>query len=82
MTPENIEAAILTEQYHVFPGTCLTVCCLTLQNGFNIVGTASCADPSNFREEIGRKFSREDARNKIGAFLGYALRDKLHAAGV
>lgn len=79
VTAELIEATILAEQYHVFPGTCLTVCCLTLQNGFTVVGSAACADPANFREEVGRKFSREDARNKIGSYLGYELRSKLHA---
>jgi len=80
VTPALIEASIVATQYHVFPGTMLTVCCLTLKNGFNIVGSAACADPSNFREEVGRQFSRADAKSKIGAFLGYELKSKLAAA--
>ena len=34
MTGDEIDAAIADEAYHVFPGTTLTVCCLTLRNGF------------------------------------------------
>lgn len=30
ITPDHIDACILAEQYHVFPGTTVTICCLTL----------------------------------------------------
>lgn len=77
LTPENIDNTILTEQYHVFEGTTLTVCALTLKNGFIVVGESAAASPENFDEEIGKKISRENARNKIWQLEGYLLRDKL-----
>ena len=49
------------------------VCLLTLKNGFEIVGVAACVDPGNFDMEIGMKFSREDAINKIWQLEGYRL---------
>lgn len=81
LTPADIDAAILAEQYHVFPGTTLTVCCLTLQNGFNVVGESAAASPDNFDQEIGRKIARENARenarNKIWPLEGYLLKTRL-----
>ncbi|WP_242218017.1 Gp49 family protein [Shinella zoogloeoides] len=78
LTPELIDAAIVSEQYHVFPGTTLTVCALTLRNGYIVTGESAAASPSNFDEAIGRKISRDNARNKIWALEGYLLREFLH----
>lgn len=77
--PEDIDAAIVTEAYHVFPGTTLTVACLTLANGYQVVGESACASPENFDAELGRKIARENARNKIWALEGYRLRSQLAA---
>ena len=77
LTPELIDAAITSEQYHVFPGTTLTVCALTLRNGYIVTGESAAASPSNFNQEIGRKISRDNARNKIWALEGYLLRENL-----
>lgn len=78
LTPALIDAAIKDEDFHIFPGTTLTVCALTLQNGFIVTGESAAASPANFDVELGRKIARENARNKIWAFEGYLLRQKLH----
>lgn len=84
LTPQHIDDTIVAEVYHVFPGTTLTVCVLTLRNGFHTTGESAAASPENFDEAIGRKIARDNARNKIWALEGYLLRDKLmrqeHAA--
>ena len=77
LTPDLIDAAIVGEDYHVFPGTMLTVCCLTLKNGFTVTGESACASPENFNAEIGQKISRGNARDKIWALEGYLLKEKL-----
>lgn len=79
LTPDLIDAAIKEEDYHVFEKTCLTVCCLTLRNGFTVTGESACASPENFDAEIGRKIARDNARNKIWALEGYLLKQKLAA---
>jgi hypothetical protein len=63
----------------VFPGTTLTVCCMKLANGFTVTGESACASPENFNEELGRKIARENAKEKIWALEGYALRERLAA---
>lgn len=77
LTPALIDAAIKEADYHVFEKTCLTVCCLTLQNGFTVTGESACASPENFNAEIGQKIAFENARNKIWALEGYLLKQKL-----
>lgn len=65
LSPENIDAVIVGEDYHVFPGTTLTVCCLKLQNGFTVTGESAAASPENFNAELGKKIARSNARDKI-----------------
>ncbi len=81
LNPAHIDAQIVSEAYHVFPGTTLTVCALTLKNGFNVVGESAAASPENFDQAIGRKIARDNARNKIWALEGYLLRSKLAGSG-
>ena len=78
LNPQMIDDTINSEQYHVFPGTTLTVCALTLRNGYIVTGESAAASPANFDQAIGRKIARENARNKIWALEGYLLRENLH----
>lgn len=77
VTPERIEEVIASEYFHVPPGTTLTLCVLTLQNGFTVVGQSACASPENFVADIGQRYAREDAKRRIWDLEGYALRNKL-----
>lgn len=79
LTPALIDATIVQEAFHVFPGTTMTVCALTLRNGFIVIGESAAASPANFDAALGQKIARENARNKIWAFEGYALRERLSA---
>lgn len=79
LTPDLIDAAIVSEQYHVFHGTTLTVCALTLRNGYIVTGESAAASPENFDQAIGRKIARDNARNKIWGLEGYLLRERLSA---
>src|SRR6516225_9220467 len=77
LTPADIDAVIVGEDYHVFPGTTMTVCALKLRNGFVVVGESAAASPENFDEAIGRRIARENARNRIWALEDYVLRERL-----
>lgn len=76
--PQDIDAQIAQPAYfHIVPGTAMTLCVLTLQNGFMVTGESAAASIENFDEEIGRKIAYDNARAKIWAFEGYTLRNYL-----
>ena len=78
ITPERLDEVIKDEAYHVFEGSQLTVCCLTLENGFTVTGESACASPENFNAELGRKIARDNAKNKVWALEGYLLKQSLY----
>lgn len=77
VTPDQVDAQIKGETYHQFPGTTLTICVLTLKNGFQVTGESAAASPENFDQAIGRRIARDQARGKIWALEGYLLKSKL-----
>ena len=77
LTPEHIDNTIRREQYYVFPGTTVTVCCLTLENGFQVIGHSAAASEKNFDREIGCKVARRNAREKIWPLEGYLLKEQM-----
>lgn len=42
-----------------------TVCLLTTDSGFEIVGTSACLDVKNFDATLGKKYALEDALLKL-----------------
>lgn len=78
ITQHQIDHTIVSEQYHVFDGSQLTVCCLTLENGFTVTGESACASPENFNQELGRKIARNNASQKIWPLEGYLLKERLY----
>jgi hypothetical protein len=77
LTPDYIDTVITDEDYHVFEKTQLTVCCLTLKNGYTVTGEGACASPENFDAELGRKVAKDKARKKIWDLEGYLLKQRL-----
>ena len=73
ITPEDIKSEIVSQQYHRFPGTNVTVCCVTLRNGFNAVGSSACADDRLFDPDLGEQIALKDAEGKLWPLLGYEL---------
>lgn len=55
----------------------LTICVLTLKNGFTVTGESACASPENFDAELGHKIARRNAEAKIWPLMGYQLRSSL-----
>lgn len=82
VTMAMIEDCVVDEDFHVFPNTCLTVCCLTLKNGFTVTGESACASPENFNAEMGQNIAREKATEKIWQLEGYLLKQRLSEAKI
>ncbi|MBC9246738.1 hypothetical protein H4P12_08435 [Paracoccus sp. 11-3] len=77
---QYLEARIVAEEYlHPTSQPHMTLCVLTLVNGFSVVGQSAPADPENFNADVGHQFARSDAIGKLWPLEGYLLREKLAA---
>lgn len=68
-----VEDSVVDEQYYVFPGTTMTVCCLTVKlptGTANAVGHSDCIDPDEFDVEKGRLVARKRAMDSVFGMLG------------
>lgn len=77
----KLKASIAKVDFFVHPGSQLTICVVTMVNGYTVTGESACADPKMFNAEIGEKFAFAAAERKIWPLLGYALKDELYKAG-
>jgi len=59
----------------------MTLCVVTLDNGYIIIGKSTPADPLNFDEQLGRKFAKEDAIRQIWPLEAYLLRERMSGMG-
>lgn len=78
ITSDDVDSTIAKVDYHVFPNTTLTVCCITLVNGFTVTGESASASPENFNKSIGEDIAFNNARDKIWQLEGYLLKQHLH----
>lgn len=76
LTPDLIESKIVKEEYHLLTDV-LTVCVLTLENGFTVTGESACTSLANYNKEIGDRIARDNAKEKIWVLEGYLLKQKL-----
>ena len=56
LNPALIDAQIVSEDFHVFTPSMKTVCCMTLRNGFTVLGEAGVVSPENFNERRPQAF--------------------------
>ena len=59
------------------PTYLMTLCVLTMTNGFTVIGKSAPASPENFDADKGRTFAFEDAIKQLWPLEGYALREHL-----
>ena len=71
VTKDSIAAQIASAEY-VNRGT-LTICIITMQNGFRQLGQSACASPENYDQNIGERLAFEDAFRGLWALEGYLL---------
>lgn len=77
LTPKLIDLVIVKTEYHIFEGSQLTICCITLKNGFTVTGESACASPDNFNKEVGEKIAYDNAKSKVWMLEGYLLKERL-----
>lgn len=76
---EAIQATSVDGIPPLHPVSLMTICFLTMRNGFVVLGKSAPASPENFDAEKGKTFAREDAIRQLWPLMGFSLRDRLAA---
>lgn len=76
VTKDSIEAKIAKVDYLVLPDSTVTLCNITLKNGYSVRGESACVDPRNFNVEIGKSLAYKQAFDKLWPLEGYLLAER------
>lgn len=74
---ENMVEEYIQNVQDMKVGEKTTIVCLTLVNGFEVIGHSSCVDPENYDHEIGVEIALKMAVNKTWELLGFALQNEI-----
>ena len=78
VTVDSIKAKIASVEY--VRHDILTLCIITMQNGFKTIGKSAPASPENYDFEVGKTYAYEDAFKPLWQLEGYLLRETLSKA--
>lgn len=51
----------------------VTICQITLDNGYSVRGESACVNPENYNQEIGERIAYDNAFNKLWPLFGFFL---------
>jgi Phage protein (N4 Gp49/phage Sf6 gene 66) family len=75
VTKQRIEGRIASVDYHCL-GATVTLCNVTLDNGYSVRGESACVDPANFNEEIGNRIAYDPAFRQLWPLFGCLLAEQ------
>jgi len=78
VTEASIKVKIADVEY--FRVRHLTICIITLRNGFFVEGHSAPAAPENYDQQVGERYAYDNAFRQLWAFEGYLLREQLAAS--
>lgn len=77
MTLQEIEARIVDTTFLKL-GETVTICSLTLDNGYSVRGESACVDARNYNQPIGEKLARDQAIARLWPLFGFMLSEARH----
>jgi hypothetical protein len=82
VTVSDMQAKVKSSTYTRLPDSTTTVCQITLENGYTLIGTSACVDPANFNQALGEKYAYEKAFNQLWDLEGYLLKQRRYEVGL
>ena len=73
----DISLGIRSTEYFILPDTTITVCTITLDCGFCVLGASICKEPEEFDEDFEQERARIDAFRKLEEPFRLLLSQKL-----
>lgn len=78
VTKEYVESRISSVIITQLPfAETVTVCSITLDNGYSVRGESACVDPKNFDKDIGERIAYDNAFRQLWPLFGFLLAEKL-----
>lgn len=71
------DSLIRSVEFHLIEGTTSMTCALNLLNGFTVVGFSACLATTTFDPQIGMKWAKHDAVNKLMELLSFMAADQI-----
>lgn len=75
VTTESIESRITNVSYLRFSET-VTLCNITLDNGYSVRGESACVSPENYDQAIGQTYAYKNAFDKLWPLFGFLLAEQ------
>jgi Phage protein (N4 Gp49/phage Sf6 gene 66) family len=75
VTKEYMESRIASTDFTRLAGT-VTICSITLDNGYSVRGESACVNPENYNQQIGEKIAYDQAFGKLWPLFGFLLAEK------
>ena len=82
ITVADMQAKVNSSTYTRLANSTTTVCQITLENGYTLIGTSACVDPANYNQAIGEKIAYDNAFEKLWDLEGYLLKQRRFEAGL
>ena len=76
VTMYGIKSRVVKTEFIVLPNSTVTLCNITLENGFSVRGESACVDKRNFNMKIGEELAEKDALSKMWELDGYLLAER------
>lgn len=75
VTKEFMESRIANSEFHRI-GETVTICSITLDNGYSVRGESACVNPENYNQQIGEKIAYDNAFRQLWPLFGFLLAEK------
>lgn len=75
VTPDYMKSRVAKTDFHRL-GETVTICSITLENGYSVRGESACVNPENYNKEIGEKIAYDNAFRQLWPLFGFLLAEK------
>jgi hypothetical protein len=82
VTVSDMQAKVKSSTYTRLSDSTTTVCQITLENGYTLIGTSACVDPASFNQAMGEKIAYDNAFEQLWSLEGYLLKQRRYEAGL
>ena len=76
ITQQDILDLIKEKDFLRIPNTTHIICCLTLYNGFTVIGDSVCLEPDIFNAETGESVAFDNAKAKLWQLEAYSRKQQ------